>query len=283
MRYRALWAYRQVLESGHASRAGQGKRWSQVQRVGQQFADASNLMGPLLVHTCLELPGGFIAGALQTQVTSEVFFPLHLASRRVWWHLCYLSDLPPSAVKRSAALCSVGGNSASAHSQVGWRCAVCGLLKAKPAEYLEHARHCHLLPDGNPRHASQGAALLAPEQVLRRPESLKASPWVLPCAVLTEVSDALEHACSGLALREATTVISIWDMRSLWRLLMSLIPYVVFQCGAAGPRLHHCPSVFDCCRFFITVFGRQAMESSRQMVVILLELYCHGALERVQC
>ena len=44
-------------------------------------------------------------------------------------------------------------------------------------------------------------------------------------------------------------------MRGLWLVLVSLIPYAVFQCGAAGPRLHHCPSVFDGCRFFITVLG----------------------------
>ena len=82
-RYLALKTYWQSLKDLSEDKADKKqrqrykKRMGKIARLGARLT-ATSLLSPFLIHMCLKLPGGFVAGALQVQTTAEVFFPLHM-------------------------------------------------------------------------------------------------------------------------------------------------------------------------------------------------------------
>ena len=45
----------------------------------------------LLVEEVLHMEHGYMSSIVTSQCTAAVFFPLHMASARAWWHLVHLS------------------------------------------------------------------------------------------------------------------------------------------------------------------------------------------------
>ena len=101
-----------------------------------------------------------MSSAVQVQTTKQVFFPLHLVSRCVWWQLAYLGFLP----HRPNELFHVPGLARAQAQQSGYRCRICGFLQKRALAIVHHHRACHNRPVAM---ACYGEAAYEPQHVRR--------------------------------------------------------------------------------------------------------------------
>ncbi len=291
-RYQALWSYKASLtERAVADRHGHGRherRARQVQRLGKAFADYRVLMQPLLTHAVLTLPGGFISGALTAQRTAEVFFPLHVRTTSVLWHLRHLASLPPAVARRKASLCRVAGPATTQAQRRAaalvpcCRCSACGLLKQRPVELFEHTKACHLRRDGEPRHENQRTALLSPMRTYRKHALFELTPWEIPGP------EAVVHSpFECLALRQpGAAPFSLWELTGCLKVLACLLQFAVFPSDTAHRRrvpitdwvevLRLSPDARDCCRWFVVALGGTRWRMARTWWTFCLEFVFSG-------
>ena len=178
-------------------------------------------------------------GAKEVQQTAQVFFPAHVASKRVYWHLALaaltpvaLCKLLKAATEEQKPLVNCARMSMEAspllrrtrarpHLATAWRCHVCHMLAKRPADILRHFKACHY---------QQNQHIWEPPLQVQRPASLLGQKP--PCISAPEA-----RACVGvrdkfgcLALRQAGAhaVVSLLDLTATCRCLHVFLQHVHF-------------------------------------------------------
>ena len=265
-RYTAMCAYRSVLQAlasdpSNKSRAAHRKRLAKVERVGSGLAQACRILPALLTHDCFSMKGGFIASALRVQESAQVFFPLHLVNRRVWWQLCHLGLLPTAAARLEARSLAPPQDHMAARV-AGFRCRCCGLLRKTGGELVKHFRACHLHENGHPRRRN-----FTPDMFTHASEVLRPSHCFECSAPLRISADAdIKQPILALAARQRDVkVSSIWEKEGLLRLLRTLLSYAVspHDCAAVVASSRQAvvkvsPTLQDVFRWFLAALGSKA-------------------------
>ena len=260
-RYQALWASAEALreriqDPSNKNKSLHKKKLANIGLWGSRLCDPATLLPSYLIHLCFQLAHGFIAGALEVQTTTQVFFPLHLCSYRVWWHLLSLGEPPTVAARyRDKIVLPSEGRNDSVAMRIGFRCKECGLLKGSGAELLEHVKDCHT-HEGAPRRTNYcESSLLSPDEVLRPSCVFRPSMSERPLAWAMSA----EQACLGLGARqEGAAAPSLFELERLFNLFGILLSYACLPgdlLGVGPDTRGEALSFLECLKFFVVVLG----------------------------